>query len=288
MIADHPTQDPLNPLLTHFRPSARMFYAGTPCGTSEPACDVARGYLHLLSRGRVTIRAAGRFNLLVEEPSAILIPRPNRHRVIIDQSVEADLMCATIDLGSDIGNPLAMLLPETVVMPTSTTPELGPGLSLLFKEAEMQRAGRQVILDLLLQYVLIIVLRHLVETGQLRGGLLAGLADPRLSLSLTAMHTRPAENWSLESLADIAHMSRARFADHFRETIGVPPMSYLTDLRFAIARSLLRRGDPIKTVAAAAGYRSQAAFARSFTRRIGVSPSGWAMTQGRDSSGSDR
>ena len=107
------------------------------------------------------------------------------------------------------------------------------------------------------------------------GGILAGLADPRLAKAITAMHERPEQSWSLEQLAESAGMSRARFAVHFREMVGMTPLDYLTDWRIGIAQSQLKAGKSLKLVAPAVGYMSPAAFTRVFSQRIGVSPTEW-------------
>jgi transcriptional regulator GlxA family with amidase domain len=70
--------------------------------------------------------------------------------------------------------------------------------------------------------------RHVVESGTVATGVLAGLADPRLAKALTAMHEAPEKSWTLDDLAGIAGMSRTRFAEQFRTRIGQTPIDYLT------------------------------------------------------------
>ena len=115
-------------------------------------------------------------------------------------------------------------------------------------------------------------MRHVVESGLVSTGVLAGLADPRLAKALTAIHEAPKKQWKLEDLADIAGMSRTRFAEHFRTLIGQTPIEYLTAWRMTIARQLLRKGKPVKTVAVQVGYDSAAAFSRVFSRVTGQPP----------------
>jgi AraC-like DNA-binding protein len=109
----------------------------------------------------------------------------------------------------------------------------------------------------------------------LQGGIFAALADARLAHAVNAMHERPAHPWTLDELADLAGMSRARFAVNFREAVGITPLDYLTDWRMSIAQNLLKLGRPIKSVAAAVGYQSQAALARVFAKRVGHAPTDW-------------
>ena len=102
--------------------------------------------------------------------------------------------------------------------------------------------------------------------------MLAGLADPRLAKALTAIHDAPKKSWTLDDLAGIAGMSRTRFAEHFRARIGQTPIDYLTVWRMTVARQLLARGKPVKSVALQVGYQSAAAFSRVFSRVTGQAP----------------
>jgi AraC-like DNA-binding protein len=70
-------------------------------------------------------------------------------------------------------------------------------------------------------------------------------------------------------------MSRARFAMHFREVVGVTPFDYLADWRIGIAQTLLKRGQPLKIVAPSVGYASSTALTRVFKQRLGLSPTQW-------------
>jgi AraC-like DNA-binding protein len=114
--------------------------------------------------------------------------------------------------------------------------------------------------------------RHVVGSGIVAGGVLAGLADPRLAKALTAIHEEPKKPWLLEDLADLAGMSRTRFAAHFRAVVGRTPIDYLTLWRMAIAGQLLAKGKPVKAVATQVGYESPAAFSRVFSRLTGQAP----------------
>src|SRR3989337_2153554 len=94
-----------------------------------------------------------------------------------------------------------------------------------------------------------VCLPQLMETGQAQVGLLGGLAHPRLRLALVAMHERPAQAWSLDTLAAEAGMSRSVFANTFRDTLGCTPGAYLQQWRVALAQRALRQGRSLKRVA---------------------------------------
>ena len=73
-------------------------------------------------------------------------------------------------------------------------------------------------------------------------------------------------------MAEVAGMSRARFAAHFHAVVGQTPGDYLAGYRLALAEAALRRGRPVKQVAAEVGYGSASALARVFRTRMGVAP----------------
>jgi AraC-like DNA-binding protein len=90
------------------------------------------------------------------------------------------------------------------------------------------------------------------------------------------MHERPEFPWTLETLAEAAGMSRARFAVNFRDKAGMTPLEYLTDWRLSVARKLLQQGRSISSIASLVGYQSHTALTRMITKKLGVPPKEWA------------
>jgi len=118
------------------------------------------------------------------------------------------------------------------------------------------------------------LLDHPEQSG-VSAGLLAGLAHAKLARSLTALHERPGENWSLEAMAREAGMSRSAFAAAFKAALGSAPGDYLLRWRVSVAQTMLREGASVKTTSDALGYASPAAFSRAFTQIAGASPRAW-------------
>jgi len=107
-------------------------------------------------------------------------------------------------------------------------------------------------------------------------GWLAGLRDRHVGRALALLHGNPAHAWTVDSLAREVAMSRSAFAERFVDLIGEPPMQYLTRWRLALAAQRLRTGnDTVARIAERAGYESEAAFNRAFTREFGMPPSAW-------------
>lgn len=103
-------------------------------------------------------------------------------------------------------------------------------------------------------------------------GLLRGLADPALASLLPFLHERPEAHWTIGAMAAQCGLSRSLFAVRFKAIMATTPRDYLTTLRMARAADVLRAGQRVKTAAAAAGFRSEPAFAIAFHRAFGKTP----------------
>lgn len=276
--------DRLQGLLQRFSVSARMFHSGPLCGINDFE-DNGLGQLHLVRRGPLEVRHGDEVHHVLE-PSLLFYPRPLRHRFIADAETGADMACANLAFGGAVGarlshggNAISRALPAFTCLPLSALPGAAPVLELLFDEAFAQRCGRLAVVDRLFDVVLVLLLRHLLDSGHVRVGPLAGLGHPQLARALVAMHEQPAQAWTLESLASTAGMSRSRFAEVFAQIVGVPPASYLASYRITLAQDALLRGEPLERIAQQVGYGSAAALSRAFTTLSGQSPRAWKRGQ---------
>jgi len=151
-------------------------------------------------------------------------------------------------------------------------------VQLIGDETAAQRAGRELVLERLVEVLLVEALRSRpADAATQEKGLLAGLGDPGLARVLREMHANIARRWTVIELAKVAGMSRAAFADRFTRTVGLPPMEYLGEWRMVVAKNLLRRERlPLFKVADLVGYQSASAFSVAFSRHAGCSPSAFA------------
>lgn len=267
--------DPLSPIFTRFSLSARVFYSGALCGVVDFDHSKNMGFLHVLRRGRVRVVQPGEADSEVQGPALLFLRGPSRHRFEVDDSEGADLICAYIDFGASMGNPVLRGMPDLQVVPMERMAGVESTLALLFAEGFGEKPGREAAIDRLVEYFVVLLLRHAIAAGLVKGGVLAALAEPRLAKALLAMHEHPEQDWTVDQLALAAGMSRARFALLFRQTVGASPLDYLTDWRIGVVQSLLKRGKPLKMVAPAVGYTSAVALSRVFVKRIGMAPAQW-------------
>lgn len=267
--------DRLQALLNHFAVSARTFQLGPLCGINTLSDEETHGQLHLITDGEVEVWHGPKLAFSIKEPSLLFYPRPMAHRFVTDSEVGADFVCAHIAFEGGSAAPLAAALPSSIVFPLSELPDSKPVLDVLFAEAKSCNCGRQAVIDRLFEVVLIQLVRHMMEEGSTRVGLLAGLAHPQLKRAIVAMHDAPERNWRVEDLAAVAGMSRSAFSNLFHGTVGEPPASYLQSWRIGLVQKWLKRGLPIRLIAEEAGYSSESSLSRAFKAQCGLSPRAW-------------
>ncbi|CAM2149814.1 RCS-specific HTH-type transcriptional activator RclR [Pararobbsia alpina] len=143
----------------------------------------------------------------------------------------------------------------------------------LNEEANNVGPGSSFVIPRVIELLVTGTLRAWICSQGERLGWLAGLSDERIGRALNAMHLDPARAWTVESLAEIATMSRSIFSERFTAAVGVPPRRYLTRWRLTVAADLLRAGtSKVIEVAHEAGYGSEAAFSRAFKAQFGYPP----------------
>lgn len=87
------------------------------------------------------------------------------------------------------------------------------------------------------------------------------------------MHARLAEDISLDELAAEVKLSPFHFARMFKQSVGVPPRMYLTQLRIERACELLRSSEmPVTEIAFEVGYSSSQVLARVFQKHRQMTP----------------
>lgn len=277
--------DFLSPLLARFSLHAHVFYAGALCNNIDFHRHDNFSYVHIVRNGRLRVTHPRAAPLVVEEPTLLFYPRaaPHGFRVVENarDGAKTEGVCASIEFGSALGNPVLRGLPELLTIPLATMRGVASTLDLMFEEGFAARAGRTAAINRLTEYFVVLLLRYVVDANLIRSGTLAALSDKRLTKSVNAMHERPEHNWTLERLAKASGMSRARYAERFRATTGLTPMEYLTDWRIGVAQTLLKQGGQLKLIAPQVGYRNPAALSRVFTQRVGVSPAKWAADAGK-------
>jgi AraC family transcriptional regulator, activator of mtrCDE len=292
-MSDSPEDDLLSSVLNAYQMRAGIYGNPTLCGSWQVGMHghkraafhyVGRGHCWLHTRlghpaeplqgGDLVVFPHDAWHMLSSEPEL----RGNENRMTPrGDGPFTTLVCGYFEFKLGGQNPVLDALPELIVVRRDEAhrhlQKLG---ELLVDEAQVQEEpGTHTVLDKLADALFVMVVRHHVNRAVTpeRTGVLAALADTRVRRALAVMHRDPSRRWTVESLAGVATMSRAAFAQRFAELIGATPMEYLTRWRMTQAELLLRQ--PQSTVAQAAqhvGYAAEAAFRKAFKRVHGIGP----------------
>ncbi|KIC07877.1 cupin [Leisingera sp. ANG-M1] len=229
----------------------------------------------LMDRFQLAVRAAGpgEANLIAladaaGEPFRILYftrgPLPRL-------AAEALMWAARVEWSGQ-SNPFLAALPEIVDYEVTGNAEAQGLVRLMQEEAEGQHCGAQSVINRLGEVLMVRLLRNQIQKGATEPGLLAGLADPRLSRAIVAMHDHPGRLWTNADLAQEAGLSLSRFSELFGAEVGETPIGYLRRWRLILAHQDLMRGDRVEAVARRYAYGSPEGFTRAFRKAYGVAP----------------
>jgi AraC-like DNA-binding protein len=86
----------------------------------------------------------------------------------------------------------------------------------------------------------------------------------------------PASTITLGCLARLSGVSRFQLVRSFARATGFTPHAYVVQRRIDLARRLIFGGEELAKVAAAAGFADQSHMTRTFVRKYGVAPGGYA------------
>lgn len=273
---------------------------GAPWGFSLSARGAA---FHIIARGTCWLEVAGMAKpVQLLEGDHVILPRGDAH-VIRDalttqvaDLVNGDdpnaqkefraggngpftrLICGCLRFASDPTEPLLAILPPLLHFKQRTArpaPWLQTTVAKILEELDSDRPGAEAVVTRLAEIVFVQAVRAFLEQNADRvpSGWLAAVRDKHIGRALALMHAEPETPWTISSLADRAAVSRSVFAAKFSQLVGEPPLRYLTRLRLNSAAARLRSTEEgLKTIAAAAGYDSVAAFTKAFKRHMGTTP----------------
>lgn len=118
----------------------------------------------------------------------------------------------------------------------------------------------------------------LYREGRIGGGLSVTSEDRRVSLIVDYLHAHLDRNITLTELAALAGCTEFHLIRIFRSHKGLPPHSFLIQLRLEKARSLLKSGTGITEAALMVGFSDQSHLTRKFKSRFGLTPRQYQKT----------
>ncbi|MDX6584675.1 MAG: hypothetical protein QOI10_3859 [Solirubrobacterales bacterium] len=182
------------------------------------------------------------------------------------------LLTGTYQAAGEISRRLLDALPRLIVLAHGDWD--CPVIPLLADEIGKDAPGQEVVLDRLLDLLIVAVLRAWFDRpGSAAPAWYTAHADPIVGRALRLLHNNPEHPWTVSSLAAAAGISRAALAKRFTESVGEPPIAFLTTWRLALAADLLCEPETtVGRVARQVGYGSPFTFSTAFKRQYGMSP----------------
>jgi len=108
-----------------------------------------------------------------------------------------------------------------------------------------------------------------------------GLPPARLRRVIDHIEAHLCGDTSLCKLAGLAQISTRHFAHLFKQSTGLPPHHFVLEQRIAASRRMLLQGcRPLAEIAYTLGFSSQAHFATTFRRAVGVTPGDYRKLRG--------
>ena len=300
--------DPLGEALHLLRMSS-VFYSraevGAPWSVSIPAMQDCLMF-HVINSGRCWLEVGGTTGRYLQTGDFILVPHGEGHllasepgipsvklfdlpRELVSERYEiikhnvgsepTSIICGAVRFSHPAARHLVELLPRLICIESWSLSRLDwmqSTLQLMIDEASAMRPGGETVITRLSDILVIQAIRAwMAQAPAAQTGWLGALQDKQIGRSILRIHRNPEHNWSVDSLAAEAAMSRSAYAARFREVVGESPMHYVARWRMNVAQMWLREENiSLEEMASRLGYQSAAAFSRAFKRIIGVSPGG--------------
>lgn len=97
-------------------------------------------------------------------------------------------------------------------------------------------------------------------------------ALPSVDRVIKLIDSEPEKAISLQTMANMAGVSRFHFLLGFARVTGATPHAYIMQQRIRLARRLLAAGKEVGQASAEAGFADQSHMTRAFVRQLGITP----------------
>jgi AraC-like DNA-binding protein len=228
-------------------------------------CIVTKGALHIESDDQPT--------QIIEAGDLALMPRRASELRLVASGAPATILVCRFWFDPESLRSMIFALPRCIHIRQAESAGWIEGIvHFLLAEANDAQPGAALMISRIIDLVVIRALRTWVHLGH-SSGWLGGLNDARIARVLKAIHEKPMQRWTIESLAGIAGMSRSSFCARFAALVGRAPLRYHNEWRLGLARDMLaKRSARVGEVGLSIGYESEAAFSRAYKTLFGHSP----------------
>ena len=296
--------DALSDILSLLKPASYMFRGIDAGGDWAVRFEAHRGMkCFAILSGQVWLTVDGVGDVLLKQGDCVLLPHgygsrigsapevPARDAWAVFPAVAEGGVVTINDGGDAIGlggffafdnrhaDMLMNVLPPIVhICEEADRAALRGAIERIMLELRTPQPGGFLVAQHLAHLMLLLALRIVLAKGPDGGiGWIYPLGDRQLGAAMNALHGDPARKWTIQSLADVAAMSRSTFALRFRARVGESPIDYLTRWRMLLAAErLLGSRDTIAVIAPSLGYDSDSAFSTAFKRVMGCAPRDYA------------
>lgn len=291
--------DVLGDVLDTLRLRGSIFFQSelaAPWGMQLETMGVPR--FHVALAGECFVGGEDNKTVKIEEMGIVMLPAGNSHwiadqpgRKLISSARAGEacelgdplfqqgkitnrLMCGIVHYDRESPHPLLDSIPEILNFPKfEFSDPIWSTVTLI--DAEMRRAeGRgRTIVDRLTEVLFLQLLNHYAEQNQESTGFLVALRDRRLQRALSLIHAAPEFDWTLSTLGEQVGMSRATLVRHFRDAIGVAPITYILNWRLMKAYNLTKyTSTPLEQIAESVGFGSARTLSKAFHRYYDCTP----------------
>ncbi|PKH13762.1 AraC family transcriptional regulator [Pseudomonas fluorescens] len=291
-------------LLDSLELNTSLFHVGRYCGDWHASTHgLARASFHLIVQGECWLHIDGQPTEYLNNGDAVFLLRdleyrlsgadsaagaqecPRRPMLPLDSRATdgVGLVCGFFHFQSGLSAMIVDSLPAWIIL-RAGDPSLTAArnlFALILQECERLPAPSQALLERLCHLLFLYVLRQQVLDNTELGGLAALGRQPAFADLLEQLIARPAENWTLQSMAACTGLSRSAFFKRFHELCGQSPGQVLLMMRMRHACQLFQTDQTVAQVSLAVGYQSVAAFTRAFHKVTGQQPGAYRKSKVR-------
>ena len=268
---------------------SRLLMLNAPQGTIDKNCVLGSDWQlphgagelsvirwHALTQGAAKLEMPTGEIFTLRPGNVVLLPPNSAHRLSHVDNESTCIVCGTLRLQHSARYFLTSL-PETLFLaPINHSVEynwLREAIPFLQQESRSAMPGVDALCSQICATFFTLAVREWIAQVNTEKNILSLLLHPRLGAVIQQMLEMPGHAWTVESLASIAHMSRASFAQLFRDVSGTTPLAVLTKLRLQIAAQMFSREMlPVVVIAESVGYASESSFHKAFVREFGCTP----------------
>ena len=268
---------------------SRLLMLNAPQGTIDKNCVLGSDWQlphgagelsvirwHALTQGAAKLEMPTGEIFTLRPGNVVLLPPNSAHRLSHVDNESTCIVCGTLRLQHSARYFLTSL-PETLFLaPVNHSVEynwLREAIPFLQQESRSAMPGVDALCSQICATFFTLAVREWIAQVNTEKNILSLLLHPRLGAVIQQMLEMPGHAWTVESLASIAHMSRASFAQLFRDVSGTTPLAVLTKLRLQIAAQMFSRETlPVVVIAESVGYASESSFHKAFVREFGCTP----------------